>query len=208
MSYNTSPSSSFVKQIEEVKRKILLHGIVSEFPAKIVESRLELLKAENIINLIPYGCVLTGSVALYLYGLIDRKPLDYDIISTYKNSNVFHSTTTSRILTNPYDTKDFDDLDEIIHYRIDNPLICDIDFFIKEDYEHYTSLEGLNIDNLANIVEQKSKIGRRKDLSDLVIILDRLTNGVPDKDTQTSNKNWFHNTSEVIKNVFTNTFSR
>lgn len=163
----------FSADITEIKRKINLHGIMHDFPTKVNYARVMDAISKEHIQLLPENCVITGSMALFFYGLLDRNTTDLDVIAPHESVVTFSKINGVRYKTSSYQLSDFEFTDDIEQFQVKN--IYDVDFFVREDYTDYIEVHGLKIDLIPNIVEQKAIIGRRKDLEDLRVILERLT---------------------------------
>ncbi len=181
----TSFGHDYSQQINEVKRKLLLYGVMHDFPDTIHPKRVEHCGLKKIIDSLPNGCVITGSTALYYFGLIDRKSTnDLDLIAPHEAVVEFNGRKNVRLKSSSYNTEDFDLAEDIVQFRFDSTY--DVDFFVRTDYCEYNQHDAIRVDNIANIIEQKAKLGRRKDLEDLTFILDRLHNNTQPKDFKTT----------------------
>lgn len=174
---NSGPMSvmaiDYSAEITEVKRKINLYGIMHDFPTKVNSFRILDAKNKEHIQLLSEDCVITGSMALFFYGLIDRNSTDLDVIAPEEAAATYNKNNDVRFKTSNYNLTDFELTDDIAQFQVKNTY--DVDFFIREQYNDYIEVHGLKIDLIANIIEQKAKIGRAKDLQDLKIILERLS---------------------------------
>jgi hypothetical protein len=174
--YNTRPidqvkSQKIINEIVNIKRQILLHGIINGFPKKITHHRLLDLNFIRILRVLPKNSVITGSNALYLYGLIDRKPKDFDIISSLSNVDKFINTSKARQKALEYGEIGLNSgvLSYTYNYK------TDIDFFTKENYTEYNQYFWGRLDHLEAIIQTKASFGREKDLNDLKKILQKLS---------------------------------
>ena len=115
---------------------------------------------KELQDLSKYG-VITGSVVLKLHGLLNRSVGDIDLIVTNENLE---------LLKNDYE--------EIYMDHYDDPdinIVCALDYkgykldlFIGDD--DYIEYDGIKMEHPYSVIQNKIKLGRDKDMEDLLAI--------------------------------------
>lgn len=148
------------------------------FDRTIVYNRLYTIDKHilnEIIRLSKNDSIICGSVALYLYGVIDRDIKDIDCLIDTKKVKDFKLPKKYKLL-NTSMTNMVESFNPVICYKGNNQLIIDV-FQYDKDIE-YISKYSINVQSFKDIIQYKIDIlkacKREKDLKDLKYIFNYL----------------------------------
>jgi len=156
----------------EVELKTMLRLIKIEYliakNIDIIPKRIINCKIYNALIQLPCDVIVSGSYALYIFGLIDRAPTDLDIVvssdSLLSMKGNYLFTTHSKY-----------------NQGINESCLVGgkylVDVFV-EDTPKYTTYMGINIQDPMDILDHKSRLARIKDYDDFEHIKNKLNGNI------------------------------
>ncbi|SRR6266403_1110155 len=159
--------------VKTYKRKSIISSIEDDSPNKIYLKNVPRRKRKLLQYLSNYG-VIGGSMALKLYGVLQRCVYDIDLLCndsgyTYLKTN--HRKRRYNVYSSfsPLSKHHVDCLAVSKH----NLLCMKTDIFIKENI-NYIEIDGIKLQSLNDIINEKTLAMRYKDVGDLKEILSRV----------------------------------
>lgn len=111
--------------------------------------------------------ILSGSYALYVYGILNRKPNDYDVIINEVDVKLYNLIPNYSYFP---DEKDVNSIGKTEQNGIS------LDMFLNEDNVDYVVYDGIKIATPEYILSKKASMNRTKDHKDFAEIKEILKN--------------------------------
>lgn len=158
--------------MEDIIRNLKINDIFNK-ELNISENRLKYInddksyKLSDVYSALKKNSdfILTGSYALYIYGLLDRKPQDFDVIISEENSKKYKLINNYSYFTTVKDAAS-------IGYTIFDDVKFEL--FLSDDNTTYIEYDGIKIASPEYIIEKKVKMDRKKDNIDFIDIRSKL----------------------------------
>lgn len=149
------------KNIKSIIRDINISILNDDLELNITPNIRSIKKGKNWIFNKPYwkiiekhkhNCIITGSMALKAFGLIDREPNDVDLILMDKNDPIVKRLHKDRYGWEP-------DNETMYGYLNLNPYV---DFFIYNESIHYIEYKGYKFQHPLEIIKTKAEMARNE----------------------------------------------
>lgn len=153
-----------------ITRRKLVWGFLPIGEKYIIEDYYKENEFYQIIKMLSdkYDFIVTGSVALRIFGVLDRNPKnDIDIIASEETiEQMKNDLTAFKYTTDIYGSPNaVSDLNLKASFKFEDYKYMKVDAFCRENVD-YEILDGIKIARPFDVISMKLKAGRNKDLYD------------------------------------------